>query len=795
MQEQVADELGQEDTRVRDMARVGMALGRELRGHSFDSTEAVQESTGRSAGDVPETPFSQFFENSPSTRSLNKHFRDFSINNSLSSLPSVEHGLAIDPHDEKPFHRDLSFQLSSPSLSETNLFAKDKSRRRTNHFLEALNRSSSNTMSDSSPRAGYGTNSPRAGLERTPIPKRSAFAFSDDSPVDDFPKKPETPWGKSAFRTNSTPKVNKANDTHEPSDLLDTPSSLKSAVRAANSFDREQPLGGSAVKDKFTSAKPVKPVTLDAPSIRLPNLTNLSSLISDSRDAATFPSPLRPSRRSASQLPTLEPINIANSDKDLFIALRETQQKVRFLEQERDSNRATIQKLELDLKQTRDAYVQMKEYAKELKKQISMQSPSKRTENDEEHQKRSSFDKMAYEVKVLKLENENKSLRSKLQAAELTNEDLRKSLNKKIDEHNLSLQRLGSALPELNSLHAEVERLRKELRHKELELQQQRRKEQVPVRLDAKVPADLPPIVEPVATSSTTQLHSSAADEMSKKIHLLGVQLHRERKWRKEMERKLKSSHRKTRSAATTNILDDGLLSDGDISSAGEVSEDASDDDLSIESDMDELPATRGKSSIPKRVEEEPEELDSYLDEDGFDWGQYAFAPRTRINNARSASVPIPTAQKGNLPRISNEVQRIINQMAAHEPSACTVCNRKNTANATFNALHTAATEDDDDNVAQRRVHMHTDGASQETIRPSQKPKVALHSVAQQLKDEMMHLKLRYQKLVDAYNALPLGFQKRRRVALKGKMCRLLEALEAKADQIYALHDVDVAQL
>lgn len=126
MQEQVAEELGQEDTRVRDMARVGMALNRELRGHSFDSAEAVQESTGRSAGDVPETPFSQFFENSPSTRSLNKHFRDFSINNSLSSLPSVEHGLAVDAHDEKPFHRDLSFQLPSPSLSETNLFAKGK---------------------------------------------------------------------------------------------------------------------------------------------------------------------------------------------------------------------------------------------------------------------------------------------------------------------------------------------------------------------------------------------------------------------------------------------------------------------------------------------------------------------------------------------------------------------------------------------------------------------------------------------------------------------------------------------
>lgn len=76
------------------------------------------------------------------------------------------------------------------------------------------------------------------------------------------------------------------------------------------------------------------------------------------------------------------------------------------------------------------------------------------------------------------------------------------------------------------------------------------------------------------------------------------------------------------------------------------------------------------------------------------------------------------------------------------------------------------------------------------TVRPSQPPAVALAAVLKGLSDEHAHLIMQYSHYKSLYIGHDPSIMKTKRKDLWEKMRTLLNAMEAKADQIYALYDV-----
>lgn len=76
------------------------------------------------------------------------------------------------------------------------------------------------------------------------------------------------------------------------------------------------------------------------------------------------------------------------------------------------------------------------------------------------------------------------------------------------------------------------------------------------------------------------------------------------------------------------------------------------------------------------------------------------------------------------------------------------------------------------------------------TIRPSQPPAIALATVLKGLSDEHSHLIIHYNHYKSLYVRHDPSIMKTKRKDLWEKMSTMLNAMEAKADQIYALYDV-----
>ena len=76
------------------------------------------------------------------------------------------------------------------------------------------------------------------------------------------------------------------------------------------------------------------------------------------------------------------------------------------------------------------------------------------------------------------------------------------------------------------------------------------------------------------------------------------------------------------------------------------------------------------------------------------------------------------------------------------------------------------------------------------TIRPSQSPGLALARVIRGMDHEVAKLKSELKKVTDLYNAHDVSLSKRSREGLARRIQSLLEASEAKAQQVYYLYDV-----
>jgi len=155
-------------------------------------------------------------------------------------------------------------------------------------------------------------------------------------------------------------------------------------------------------------------------------------------------------------------------------------------------------------------------------------------------------------------------------------------------------------------------------------------------------------------------------------------------------------------------------------------------------------------------------------------------------------TIRTPTVDAQAVPNLSEENQRIIDELATHNPQNCTVCKRQNSRCEQHNheqAVKESVTITKPVPVSERipKTEPYED---EPTIRPSQAPGLALATVLKSLEDEIAHLKIQLAKYQALYNGHDPALSKRKRKHVYEKMQGLTQAIDVKADQIYALYDV-----
>ncbi|MCJ1471770.1 hypothetical protein MMC13_000410 [Lambiella insularis] len=143
-------------------------------------------------------------------------------------------------------------------------------------------------------------------------------------------------------------------------------------------------------------------------------------------------------------------------------------------------------------------------------------------------------------------------------------------------------------------------------------------------------------------------------------------------------------------------------------------------------------------------------------------------------------------------PKLSTATQQVFDVIATHIGENCTVCKR---------VLGSGATHNHDETVKETiKIHKPTPVSErmpeanlyeeEPTMRPSQPPPIALATVIKGLKDELVHLKIQLSQDQSLYDRHDPALSKRKRKSVLSKIEKLIQAVDSKSDQIYALYDV-----
>ena len=144
------------------------------------------------------------------------------------------------------------------------------------------------------------------------------------------------------------------------------------------------------------------------------------------------------------------------------------------------------------------------------------------------------------------------------------------------------------------------------------------------------------------------------------------------------------------------------------------------------------------------------------------------------------------------VPELTKENQKNLERLAQHGAETCMVCKRS----VGFGKRHDHAKRAKSmikipkPVPVSQRVPEAASAEEDMTIRPSQPPGLALATVLKGLEDETTHLKIKLSKYQALYNGHDPSLSKRQRKAVHQKIEGLLQAIDGKSDQIYALYDV-----
>lgn len=139
-----------------------------------------------------------------------------------------------------------------------------------------------------------------------------------------------------------------------------------------------------------------------------------------------------------------------------------------------------------------------------------------------------------------------------------------------------------------------------------------------------------------------------------------------------------------------------------------------------------------------------------------------------------------------NIPELTKENHAVLEDLAHHRGENCTVCKPTPINEGPHSQYITISKP----LAVSDRTTTHGPYEEEPTIRPSQSPGLALATVIKSLGDEIAHLKIDFAKYQALYNGHDPALGKRKRKSVQEKMQSLLQAIDVKSDQIYALYDV-----
>ena len=158
--------------------------------------------------------------------------------------------------------------------------------------------------------------------------------------------------------------------------------------------------------------------------------------------------------------------------------------------------------------------------------------------------------------------------------------------------------------------------------------------------------------------------------------------------------------------------------------------------------------------------------------------------PDITIHNAGATNI--------HAPKFTEEAQDLVDSLTSHNEQNCTVCKRVGHGDEQHN--HTERMKDTiritKPTPVSERMPEAGEGEGDPTIRPAQAPGLALATVLKELEDELAHLKIQLSQYQALYNCHDPALSKRKRKSVQQKMESVLQAIDIKADQIYALYDV-----
>lgn len=780
MPSQFNDNFVATDDDVGTMARVGMALDRELNGDSFQDNLNFQPRSGK------REDFEPFFQDTPNTKSLSKHFHDFTMNASLETLPSVEkpRGRNMNAFEETSWNRFRKngslFPLSSPPISEPDLRpqALNETPDYRNRFLGAFKKQGvlddhGNLKLDASP------SFLKKPAEYTPLANRQNRNLAFDSPTEALPPKPTTPWRRNGFRSKTTPNLNSGKET---------PSSYKASARLMEQLG----LNHSEPSVDFNNQT----------SYRLPNLTNLSSLIRDDTIDENG------NAKEHDRLPELNTIPVASTDEQLFNAHQLLEKKFEILKRERNECNAKIDELQDKLELLTDAYNREKRRARSLEERMSKEMLTKLGEsNVDDGMAASRYDTVKREKERLSehlksLQEQYEHIQSVYKNVLLDRESYIMRLGNKISENNELLnenrvlkEKLQTYLDKKESNVTSEIKSTAENSSKPLSMNEanERKDGLNNLLFENKSGANTKEMSNGTETAKENCSPQQDSTSPTSGYQDLVKELAKEIEMRKSLELKLKLSqsnkagpvkHRKRRPKSKRRITGKVVFDSPNVTSG--VESDEGSEEISLDSEYSDILSDDGdfekekQATLPRRRSSSSMKgnklaEDSYLNEAGFDWNQGTFH-----NGSAFGTTGVPDEpNEEELPKhVLKQVEHIINESAAHGVGKCNTCH---------------ARQEDLIRGEQKVSHSNCLYADQ-TLRPSQPPNEALKTVVNQLTNELMELKKRYEKLSDRYNSLTPGYHKHKRQEIKNKLIKLIECMESKSDQIYLLYDVNVGK-
>ncbi|KAK6349301.1 hypothetical protein TWF730_010051 [Orbilia blumenaviensis] len=143
----------------------------------------------------------------------------------------------------------------------------------------------------------------------------------------------------------------------------------------------------------------------------------------------------------------------------------------------------------------------------------------------------------------------------------------------------------------------------------------------------------------------------------------------------------------------------------------------------------------------------------------------------------------------------NENVHTAVGRVCVHNAHSCTICHRQSALEECQAKGHIVNDSFDVDipevvPVSRRMLDDEELAEGEVTMRPSQPPKYALDKVMKQIQDELEHLKLEYKQVEADYLACDPSLGRRKRKSLTNQLTEIVELMDKKADQIYALYDV-----